>query len=89
MCSIGVSSENARFVVLMGCPKRFGFFVTSCFNRLVAYSTLSNAYFSRFGDFRAHDNNDNDDDRTDYFTSCACMRGNNISYHNPAKEGPY
>ena len=45
------------------------------FNRLVAYSTLSNAYVSRFGDFCAH-NNDNNDDRTDYFTPCTCTQGN-------------
>ena len=59
----------------------------------MAQSTLSNAYFLRFGNFCAYDNNDNDnndnnnndnnnndndnnDDRTDYFTPCACARGN-------------
>ena len=44
--------------------------------------------FLRFGDFCAYDNNDNDDndndndndnnDRTDYFTPCACVRGNYV-----------
>ena len=36
------------------------------------------AYISRYGDFCANDNNDNDDnnDTTDYFTPCACARGN-------------
>ena len=72
MWSIGVANENARFVVLMGRSKRFEanrreFFVT--FNCLVALSTLSNAYFLRFGHSSYdNDNNDNDnDDRTDYF----------------------
>ncbi|MCG8625067.1 MAG: hypothetical protein MJE68_24090 [Proteobacteria bacterium] len=32
------------------------------------------AYISRYGDFCAHDDNDNDD-TTDYFTPCACARG--------------
>ena len=32
-------------------------------------------YISRYGDFCAHDNDDNDD-TTDYFTPCACARGN-------------
>ena len=32
-------------------------------------------YISRYGDFCAHDDNDND--TTDYFTPCACTRGNN------------
>ena len=48
----------------------------------MAPSTLSNAYFSRFGDFCVHDDNDNDndndnDDRTDYFAPCACTQGKN------------
>ena len=30
------------------------------------------AYISRYGDFCAHNNNDT----TDYFTPCACARGN-------------
>ena len=32
------------------------------------------AYISRYGDFCAHDDNN---DTTDYFTPCACARGNN------------
>ena len=32
------------------------------------------AYISRYGYFCA---NDDDDDTTDYFTPCACARGNN------------
>ena len=35
------------------------------------------AYISRYGDFCAHDDNDNND-TTDYFTPCTCGRGNNI-----------
>ena len=31
-------------------------------------------YISTYGDFCAHD--DNNDDMTDYFTPCACARGN-------------
>ena len=41
------------------------------------------AYISRYGDFCAHDdNNDNDDDdnNNDYFTPCACARGNKVSF---------
>ena len=36
------------------------------------------AYISKYGDFCAHDDNDNNDDNdtTDYFTPCACARGN-------------
>ena len=49
-------------------------FVT--FDRWVAISTLPNAYSLRIGDFCAYDNDDDDnDDKTDYFTPCACARG--------------
>ena len=36
------------------------------------------AYISKYSDFCAHDDNDNNDDNdtTDYFTPCACARGN-------------
>ena len=36
------------------------------------------AYILRYGDFCAHDDNDDNDnnDTTDYFTPCACARGN-------------
>ena len=37
------------------------------------------SYISRYGDFCANDNDDNNndnDDTTDYFTPCACARGN-------------
>ena len=30
--------------------------------------------------FCAHDNNDDDDDMNDYFTPCACARGNMPDY---------
>ena len=32
------------------------------------------AYISRYGNFCAHDDDDND--TSDYFTPCACVRGN-------------
>ena len=39
------------------------------------------AYISRYGDFCAHDDNDND--TTDYFTPCACAWGNKqLLWHN-------
>ena len=37
-------------------------------------SSRLDAYISRYGDFCA--NNDNNDDTTDYFTPCACAWGN-------------
>ena len=37
------------------------------------------AYISRYGDFCANDNNDDNDDTTDYFTPCACARGNYLT----------
>ena len=46
---------------------------------LVTYSTLSNAYFLRFGNFCANDGDNDDDDKTDYFIPCVCARGNNIA----------
>ena len=49
---------------------------------LVVYSTLSNAYFLRFGNFCAYDNDDKDDndndDTADYFTPCACTWDNKL-----------
>ena len=49
---------------------------------LVVYGTLSNAYFLRFGNFCAYDNDDKDDndndDTTDYFTPCACTWDNKL-----------
>ena len=41
------------------------------------------AYNSRYGNFCAHDN-DNDNDTTDYFTPCACVRDTN---HSPELDG--
>ena len=35
-------------------------------------STLSSVYFLRFGDFCAYDDNNDNGDRTNYFTPCAC-----------------
>ena len=40
---------------------------------------MSNAYFLRSGDFCAYDNNK--DDKTDYFTPCACARGKNLTHY--------
>ena len=45
-------------------------------NSIVLTSCLD-VYISRYGDFCAHDDNDdNNNDTTDYFTPCACARGN-------------
>ena len=47
-------------------------------DRFVALTTHLVAQISRFGNFCVHDNNnDHNDDRTDCFTPCACMQGNN------------
>ena len=83
--SIGVAGENARFAVFMGRSKqseanRRQFFVTSTvwWHRALCQNT----YLLKFGNFCAYDNNDDNnndnDDRTDYFTPCACARGNNL-----------
>ena len=40
---------------------------------------LMSAYISRYGDFCAHDDNDNDNDMTDYFTPYACAWDNYYS----------
>ena len=46
------------------------------FAGFVVLTSRLDAYISRYGDFCAN-NNDNDDDTTDYFTPCAWARGNN------------
>ena len=43
------------------------------FDWFVVLTSRLDAYISRYGDFCAND----DDDTTDYFTPCACARGNN------------
>ena len=47
---------------------------------LIMLTSRLDAYISRYGDFCAHNDNDNDNDSdndtTDYFTPCACARGN-------------
>ena len=51
------------------------------FDWFIVLTSRLDAYISRYGDFCANDNdndNNNDDDTTDYFTPCACARGNNI-----------
>ena len=59
-----------RFVVHVGCPKQFEtnigeFFMI--FDRLVA------SYFSRFGDFCAHNNDDADNDDRLLYPLCMCI----------------
>ena len=56
---MGVASENAQYVVLVGPPRRFEAIVYV--TRLVVLCIVSNACFSRFGDLCAYSN-----DRTDY-----------------------
>ena len=49
------------------------------FDWFVVITSRLDAYISRYGDFCANDNNgDDNDDTTDYFTPCACARGNDI-----------
>ena len=47
--------------------------ITVAWNRTASVDCLDAYIISRYGDFCA---NDNDDDTTDYFTPCACARGN-------------
>ena len=42
------------------------------------FTSRLDAYISRYGDFCAHDNDDDNNDMTDYFTPCACARGNYV-----------
>ena len=49
------------------------------FDWFVELTSRLDAYISRYGDFCT--NNDNNyDDTTDYFTPCACARGNDGSF---------
>ena len=68
--------ENTRFAVFMGCSKRFE--ATIVFHDFRLFGGMEHSVkrlLLRFGNFCAYDNNDNDD-RTDYFTPCACVWGN-------------
>ena len=73
-----VANKKALFVTLVDRIPRFDahwsqFFAE--FNWFVVLASRLDAYISRYGDFCANDNNDNDNDTADYFTPCACARG--------------
>ena len=81
--SIGVvtlANKKALFVMLVDHIHRFDaewsqFFVE--FDWFVVLTSRLHAYISKYGDFYAYNDNDNDkNDITDYFTPCACTRGN-------------
>ena len=54
-------------------------FLPNSTDSLYLITSPSGAYILRSGDFFVDDNDDNDnnDNTTDYFTPCACVRGNN------------
>ena len=71
-----VANEKALFVTLVDRIPWFDahwsqFFAE--FDWFVVTTSCLDTYISRYGDFCANDNND---DTTDYFTSCACAWGN-------------
>jgi hypothetical protein len=68
-----VANENAAFAMLVGLAKRFGSQFFDDFDGLVALMSRSNVQIFRSGDFLG----DGQTDGTDYFTPCACVRGNN------------
>ena len=73
-----VANKKALFVKLVDRIPRFDtrwsqFFAE--FDSFFMIMSRLDAYISRYGDFCA--NNDNDD-TTDYFTPCACARGNYV-----------
>ena len=60
------------------------------------FTSRLDAYILTYGDFCAHDDNDNDNnDMTDYFTPCTCTQGKNTDHNNqkgisgdmPSKKG--
>ena len=81
-----VANEKALFVTLVDRIPWFDahwsqFFAE--FDWFVVTTSCLDTYISRYGDFCANDDDDDDDDdTTDYFTPCACARGNNKAEHN-------
>ena len=74
-----VGNKKALFVTLMDRVPRFEAYWSQFFAEfdwLLVLRRGLDAYISKYGDFCAHDNND--DDTTDYFTPCACTRGKYI-----------
>ena len=78
-----MANKKALFVTLVDRIPRFDAYWSQFFAEFdwfVMITSRLDAYISRYGDFCANDNNDDDnnnDDTTDYFTPCACARGNN------------
>ena len=78
--SIGVATvanKKALFVMLVDRIPRFDAHWSHFFAEFDSFFMITSpidTYISRYGDFCAN----NDDDTTDYFTPCACVRGNNI-----------
>ena len=79
--SIGVATvanKKAIFVTLMDAIPQFDAHWSQFFTEFYWFVVIKSrlyAYISRYGDFCA-DDNDNNNDTTDYFTPCACTRGN-------------
>ena len=76
--SIGVvtlAKKKALFEIPVDHVHRFdaqwSLFFTE-FDWCIVFTSPLEAYISRYGDFFAHDN---DNDMTDYFTPCTCTRG--------------
>ena len=73
-----VANKKALFVTLVYRIPRFDahwsqFFAE--FDWFIVITSRLDAYISRYGDFCANDNNDNDDDMTDYFTPLRMRTG--------------
>ena len=71
-----VANKKALFVMLVDRILLFDAYWSHFFAEFdwfFMFMSRLDAYISRNGDFCA-----NDDDTTDYFTPCACARGNNI-----------
>ena len=73
-----VSQQKALFVTPVDRVHRFDAYWSQFFakfNWFVVFMSRLDAYISRYDDFCAHDNNYNNN-MTNYFTPCACARGN-------------
>ena len=79
--SIGVATvadKKALFVTLVDRIPRFDAYWSQFFAEFdwfVVLRSRLDAYISRYGNFCAYDNNDNDDDTTDYFTPLRMRAG--------------
>ena len=79
MWSIGIASENARYIELVGRRKRFEANIDS-FRDFRLFGDIKNSdqclFLRDLAIFFAHDDNDN---RTNYFTPCVCIQGKDLS----------